>query len=98
MIQQTLLKTNLPCAYSHFQKPVDPPYIVYLGNGQDTLVADNTLHWRENNYTIQYYFTEKDESKEEAIEEILLADGFIFTKSEDIYIESEKMFVIYYYI
>ena len=30
MIFETLQKTNLPCAYSHFRDKVDPPYIVYV--------------------------------------------------------------------
>ena len=98
MISTTLLKTNLPCAYSHFTKPVEPPYLVYVGNGQDTLPADNTLYWRENTYQVEYYFKEKNEANEKAIEEILLADGYIFEKSEDSYIEEEGLFVIYYYI
>ena len=98
MIFTTLQKTNLPCAYSHFSKPQTPPYIVYIGRGQNNLPADNTLFWRENTYQVEYYFKTKDESKEAAIEDILLADGYNFEKSEDIYIEEEGLFVIYYYI
>jgi len=94
----TLQKTKLPCAYSHFSKPQEAPYIVYIGNGQDTLPADNTLYWRENTYQLEYYFKEKDEAKEKAIEDILLADGYIFEKSEDLYLEDEGLFLIYYYI
>jgi hypothetical protein len=71
---------------------------VYIGNGQDTLPADNTLYWRENTYQLEYYFKEKDEAKEKAIEDILLADGYIFEKSEDLYLEDEGLFLIYYYI
>ena len=98
MIFTTLQKTKLPCAYSHFSKPVEPPYLVYLGSGQNNLPADNTLHWKEDTYQVEYYFKEKNEAKEAEIEEILLADGYIFTKSEDIYIESEGLFVIYYQV
>lgn len=97
MIQETLLKTNLPVQY-RVHEPIEPPYLVYYGNGQNNLEADNTLYWRENTYTVEYYFTQKDEEQEESIEDILLADGFLFSKSEDIYLESEEMSVIYYYI
>ena len=102
-LYSTLQGAGLPCAYSHFNKregqpPQAPPYLVYMGNGQDVMEADDTLYWRENNYRVEYYFTEKDEAMEADIEDALLDAGFLFTKSEDAYIESEGVFVIYYYI
>ena len=97
-IYQTLQSTGLPCAYSHFKTDQDPPYIVYIGNGQNVLNADNTHYWRRNTYQVEYYFTTKNESNEAAIEDALLENGFIYEKSEDIYIEDQGVFVIYYYI
>lgn len=95
-IYQTLQSTGLPCAYSHFKKKQSPPYIVYIGNGQDTFQADNTHYWKQNNYQVEYYFTTKNESNESAIEEALLGAGYLYDKSEDVYIEDEGVFVIYY--
>lgn len=97
-IYQTLQSTGLPCAYSHFKKKQSPPYIVYIGNGQETFQADNTHYYKQNSYQVEYYFTTKNESNEEAIETALLDNGFLYEKSEDIYIEEEEVFVIYYYI
>ena len=97
-IYQTLQSTGLPCAYSHFKTDQNPPYIVYIGNGQNVLNADNTHYWRRNTYQVEYYFTTKNESNEAAIEDALLENGFIYEKSEDIYIEDQGVFVIYYYI
>lgn len=98
MIYETLQSTNLPCAYSHFKTKQDPPYIVYIGNGQETFEADNTHYWKTNSYQVEYYFTEKNEQNEAVIEEALLDNGYLYEKSEDIFIESEGVFVIYYYI
>ncbi len=98
MIYATLQKTKLPCAYSHFVEKVDLPYIVYIGSGQDTFGADNTWAYRNNKYQVEYYFREKNEATETAIEDILLADGYNYEKSEDVYIDDEGIFVIYYYI
>ena len=98
MIYDTLQSTNLPCAYSHFRKKQEPPYIVYIGNGQETFEADNTHYWKTNSYQVEYYFTEKNEQNEAVIEEALLDNGYLYEKSEDIFIESEGVFVIYYYI
>ena len=96
-IYSTLQSTGLPCAYSHFKTDQTPPYIVYIGNGQDNLDADNTHYWRDNRYQVEYYFTEKSESNEASIEDALLGAGFIYEKSEDIYLEDQGVFLIYYY-
>jgi len=97
-IYQTLQSTHLPCAYSHFKKKQEPPYIVYIGSGQDIFDADNTHYYRNNTYQVEYYFTTKNESNEAAIENALLENGYNYTKSEDVYIEDEGVFVIYYQI
>lgn len=97
-ILQTL---GLPCAYSHFtdkDAPKTPPYIVYIGEGQNTFDADNTHYYRTNQYQIEYYFTKKNETTETAIEDALLENGFLYDKSEDVFIEDEGVFVIYYTI
>lgn len=98
MIQETLIRTGLPVQYQKLDSVVDPPYLVYVGSGQEIFEADNTLYWRENIYRVEYYFIQKNEELENTIEEILLQDGYIFTKSEDIYIEDEEISVIYYYL
>lgn len=90
---------GLPCAYSHYRgddAPEAPPYIVYLGDGQTNFAADNTYIHKENRYTIEYYFTEKNEQQETEIENFLLANGYLYEKSEDVYIEDQGVFVIYY--
>lgn len=98
MIFDTLKKTGLPCAYSHFKDPQIPPYIVYIGSGQDSFGADDTKYWTENRNQVEYYFTEKDPAKEAQLEALLLEDGYLYEKSEDVYIENEGVFVIYYQV
>lgn len=98
MIFETLQRTNLPCAYSHFPKKIEPPYLVYLGRGQSTFGSDNTWSFRDNRYQVEFYFKEKNEAIEAELESVLLADGYNYEKSEDVYIESENLFVIYYNI
>lgn len=95
-IYQVLQSTGLPCAYSHFKTPQEPPYLVYLGSGQDVLEADNTHYWKNNRYQIEYYFTDKNETNEAAIEKVLLDNGLLYEKSEDVFVEDEGVFVIYY--
>ena len=95
-IVTTLQGLDIPVAYSHFKTAVNPPFLVYLGNGQNTLDADNTHYWRQNTYQLEIYFEKKDEVQETSIEDALLADGWLYEKSEDTFIESEGLFVIYY--
>lgn len=97
-IYQVLQSTGIPCAYSHFRSGKEPPYIVYIGAGQDATEADNTHYWKENRYQVEYYFKEKNEANEEAIESALLENGFLYQKSEDNYIDDEGVFVIYYQV
>lgn len=97
-ITTTLDKTKLPSYYAYAPKLTKPPYLIYMGAGQDTFEADNTLYHRENTYRVEYYFAEKNEAAETAIEDALLADGYNYSKSEDIYIEDEGVFAIYYYL
>lgn len=97
-IYQVLQSTGLPCVYSHFKKSQSPPYIVYIGQGQDLMDADNTHYWRRNRYQIEYYFTEKNETNETGIENALLEAGYLYEKSEDVYLEDQGVFLIYYYV
>lgn len=97
-IFETLTGTGLPCAYSHFRTKQEPPFIVYIGNGQETFAADDTWYHRRNTYQVEYYFTTKDEANETAIEDALLTAGYQYEKSEDAYLQDQDLFVIYYYV
>lgn len=90
--------TGLPCRYSHFTNPQEPPFLVYLGNGQNIFDADDQIYWKENDYRVEFYFKEKSPTLEEAIESALINAGVRYEKSEDSWIEGEGVYVIYYYI
>ncbi len=89
---------DVPVFYALSKERTAPPYIAYSGTGQDVFDADNTHWWRKNTYQLEYYFTKKNEQTETAIEDALLASGFLYDKSEDVPLESEDVYVIYYYI
>lgn len=95
-LTELLDELEIPWEYSHFEERVNPPFIVYYGAGQIKQSADNTHHWSHNLYNLEYYFKKKESRKEESLEEKILAAGFQFTKSEDVYIDEEDVFVIYY--
>ena len=108
-IKAALKSTGLPWAYMLFRDKtyfdeegtkhdVKPPFLVYYGAGQEKESADNTHYWSQDIYNVEYYFEEKNETNEEAIEAAILAAGFQFDKSEDVYLEDEDLFAIYYYL
>ena len=96
LYQLLTTQLDLSCAYGyHTQKP-NLPYLVIIGAGQDQFEADNTYYTKKNRWQIEYYFKDKDLETEESIENLLLSNGYKYTKSEDVYIETEDVFVIYY--
>lgn len=95
-IMDTLNKTGLPVAYGFFRDHQEPPYIAYIGGGQDQFKADNTVYNKTNVYQVEYYFKNKNEAAEEAIEQTLTDDGFIYEKSEDVYMDDDDLWLIYY--
>lgn len=85
--------------HSHFQsKNAKLPYIAIIGSGQSVLQADNTYYHKTDDYQLEYYFKIKDESKEAALEKALLDNGYKYEKSEDVFLEDQNIFLIYYNI
>lgn len=95
-LADTLKKIGLPWAYYVFKHKANAPFLIYFGTGQEQICADNVPKIVYNTYQIQYYYDLKDESIEKKIEDALIEDRYCYNKSEDIYIESEDLFVIYY--
>lgn len=95
-IRDVLKLSGLPVAYGTFRNMQKPPFIAYIGAGQDYVSADNTVYDKTDLYQVEYYFAKKDEAKELEIEALLLENGYRYNKSMDSYIESEELYVIYY--
>ncbi len=93
-----LQAAGLPVAYSHFKTVQAPPYIVYMGDGQTIFPASDSVYHKSELYRAEYYFKKKDPATEDLIETKLSDNGFIYEKSEDVWIEDEGVFVIYYYV
>lgn len=92
--------TGMKVVYAHYNevggKPVKPPYLSYIGSGQSNFEADDTYYYSRNRKRLEYYFTKKSSNTEALIEGILLENGLLYTKSEDVFIEDQGVFVIYY--
>lgn len=95
-IFQIISTLGKPVAYGYHSQPQPLPYFCLIGAGQDQFEADNTYYTRQDHWQVEYYFKKKDPVMEKSVENLLLQYGYKYTKSEDIYIESEDVFVIYY--
>lgn len=93
---QIISTIGIPCIYGTFKNDQPVPYLSYTGAGQDVFSADNGYYRRVNLYQIVYYYSKKDETKEDAIETTLLANGFTYEKSGDYYDSSENVYYIIY--
>ena len=92
-----MLKTlGRPVVYGYHTGEQPLPYLCITGAGQDHFEADTTYYVTKDRYQIEYYFRKKDGAFEMEIEALLLSNGFRYEKSEDIYIDDEDVFVIYY--
>lgn len=98
-MQEMLELTKLPVWYFTPKGKKQPArYLVWYGNGQAAARADDTLYFRENGYVVEYYFGAKNEETEAEIESVLLDNGYQYEKSEDVYIDDEGVYAIYYYV
>lgn len=92
-----IIKTlGRPVAYGYHTTRQEPPYFCITGEGQDHFDADNTYYITKNRYQVEYYFRKKNEAFEAEIEALLLSTGHHYEKSDDIYIDDEDVFLIYY--
>lgn len=96
IIMDILKDQGLNAAYGKFEDPQIPPYAIYIGAGQNHFEADDTYYTTDNEYQVEYYFSRKNSEKEAALETAFLDNGFKYEKSEDVYISSEKIYLIYY--
>lgn len=95
-LYQLLETLGKPVAYGYHSKVQELPYFCIIGAGQDQFEADTTYYTKKNRWQIEYYFITKNPTFEEQIETLLLNNGYKYSKSEDVYIENEDVFVIYY--
>lgn len=95
-ILNILQELKRPVVYGRFHKEQELPYFCIMGTGQFNFAADNTYIHSENSYQIEYYFDKKNEEFETEIEQLLLENGYQYEKSEDLYLDEENVFLIYY--
>ena len=86
---------GLPFAYHHFAEgeSPDPPFICFLYDHDDDLIADNTNYQLIRMLSVELYTDTKDFELEQTVEDVLNANGLVYSKQET-YLESERMYMI----
>lgn len=89
---------NLPVGYFVNPEPGTVPFIVYYGVGSNNFKADNIVYDKESHWNIELYVRKKDVVLEEKLEDLLDDAEIVWGKGSDVYIDTEKVFLIPYYI
>jgi hypothetical protein len=92
-----LKQSNLPVAHSHFvstdQTPApSPPFIVYLDDESNHLLADNKVYHQVRYPTVELYTDKKDIAAEQSLETALNDNELPFQVEDEVYIDSERLF------
>lgn len=96
-LYEMLEETGLPIAYSHNEEYQEPPFIVYLFDASDDLIADNYNYLVRSYFNIELYTKTKDLVTETILEDKLKHYEIPYYKSE-VYIDEEKVYRILYEI
>jgi hypothetical protein len=94
---QALKAIGYPVAYSHFDDPPQPPYIVHLFAYSSDLMADNQNYVEVSNFQIELYTSKKDLTAERKVQDKLKELQLPYAKTET-WIDSEKLFQVIYEI
>lgn len=87
---------NIPFAYGLFKNPIEPPFLVAISSGSNNALADGIVYKRIEEIELDFAFIDKDFELENTIENYILKD-VVWNKTEETYIEEEKIFQVSYF-
>ncbi|MBR2555163.1 MAG: hypothetical protein IKE94_09910 [Aeriscardovia sp.] len=88
---------GLPFAYYEFPDGTqkEPPFVVWLFGSDNDVIADDTNYCSKEVLAIELYTSIRDFEQEQAVEAVLTANGFVYSKEHN-FIESERIWQIAY--
>lgn len=90
-LAKNLQATGYPVAYSHFDRPQQAPFVVYLEDDEDAMKADNTNYHTVMQARIELYTDKKDLIAEAAIKKAL-DDNHLPFRAFSNYIREDSLF------
>lgn len=100
-LKEILQLSGIPFRYHHFNKKNGEPPIprgVYMFENAEPVFADGVTVMLIDNIRIELYTAIKDPDTEKSLETVLTNAEIPFEKVDEVYIESEKMYMIVYEI
>lgn len=83
--------------YAYYQFPEAsgqaPPFVLFYYPEDNDFVADGCNYVKKRRLIIELYTDNKDFTTEAAVEAVLTANGFVYSRSET-YIDSERMYEV----
>ena len=94
-IANMIKNIGIPSAYYTFKEGMapDPPFICFFYGNDSDFAADDTNYQKIAHLYIELYTDNKDFSKEKAVEDVLNANGIVYTR-EETYIASERLYEV----
>jgi len=96
-----LKSIGIPVAYDHFINPnednISPPFILYRNDDASHFKADDKVFFMNKEYIIELVTDKKDINLELELESVLTANYLPFDRTE-VYIESEDIYQVSYFI
>ena len=96
-IKNILNEMQIPIAYDHFNKKVNPPFIAYRELSPDSFTADDYNYIDFESYEIELCTIKKDIELESQIQ-ALLSNHKIPYEKDEVWDEDEKIYHIIYTI
>jgi len=92
---EILEQAGLPVTYHAYKEGSVPdmPYLVYFESNPIINVTDNTVNHQIKSVVVELAFESKDEDLEERIEELWSNHELFFEAQEEIFIETERLYV-----
>lgn len=86
---------GLDFAYYEFQEAAgqSPPFILFYFPESRDFIADDKNYCKKEQLIIELYTDTKDFEKEAAVEAVLEANGFVYSRAEQ-FIETERMYEV----
>lgn len=97
-IYSLISQLGIPAAYNHFDKKIQPPFVLYTDLSPDVLNADDYNYMMYDNYQIELVTDKKDIVLEKQLETLLNNNHIPFEKLDDIFDDSERIYIITYEI
>ena len=95
-LKQRFDENNLKYAYGVYKKAVEPPFFVAITRASDNFMADNVVYDKDIPIQLDYIYEDKDQATEILLEDEILKD-IAWNKSDEAYLEDEKVFVVSYF-